>query len=186
MSEFWREIPGFSYYEVSTLGRVRSKGKPYHPARILKPGKTKRGYLLVSLREMGKPHTKTVHRLVLEAFVGLCPLRHECGHRNGVRTDNRLENLRWVTAKENAADRKKHGTHQVGETSSGAKLTEDIVQEIRASTCNQRELAARLGVHQSTISNIRAQRTWRHVPKPVDSNGILIPWEPRIEEKKAT
>ena len=55
--------------------------------------------------------TKYIHRLVLEAFVGPCPEGMETCHNNGVRTDNRLENLRWDTSSANNDDIVKHGRH---------------------------------------------------------------------------
>ena len=99
MPETWKTIPGFPDYEVSDQGRIRSyaRGK----VRYMKPGRTRKGYLRESLAADGRNHTMAVHRLVLEAFVGPRPAGYQCDHINAVRDDNRLVNLRWVTAKEN-------------------------------------------------------------------------------------
>jgi hypothetical protein len=123
MQETWRPIPGHSGYEVSDLGRVRSidravikmtRGRPVPhrlKGRVLKPGTTGRGYLMVVLGHGGATY---VHHLVLQAFVGPRPDGHEAAHGDGNRTNNRLVNLRWATPKENAADRYRHGTVMFG------------------------------------------------------------------------
>ncbi len=98
MEEIWKDIPGFLDYQVSNLGRVKSfKGKK---ERILTPSYTIYGYLQVGLTQCGRQNLKYVHRLVLWAFEGH-PKGRQCDHINRVRDDNRLENLRWVTRKEN-------------------------------------------------------------------------------------
>lgn len=91
--EVWLPIDGFDYpYEVSNLGRVRNAASGH----VLRPG-LNRGYAHVSLSLEGKGKTVYIHRLVLLTFLG--PAHHEGSqacHNNGVRSDNRLTNLRWV------------------------------------------------------------------------------------------
>lgn len=95
--ERWRNIAGFEgQYEVSDHGRVRSLA--WEENHVLRPRKCLNGYLQVNL---GARVVKAVHRLVLEAFVGPCPDGYECDHINGVRDDNRLANLHWVSRSEN-------------------------------------------------------------------------------------
>ena len=99
--EAWLPIPGHEGYEASNLGRIRS-------IRILSPGRTGQGHLRVCLNE-GKQ--RSVHQLVLEAFVGpsggLLAL-----HRDGDPGNNRIENLYWGTYSDNLNDSVRHGTHQ--------------------------------------------------------------------------
>jgi hypothetical protein len=65
------------------------------------------GHIAVRVGRIGY---RFVHRLVLEAFVGPCPEGMECRHLDGDPANNRLENLRWGTHRENAADQVRHGT----------------------------------------------------------------------------
>lgn len=121
MQEVWKPVPGYEgLYEVSDQGRVRSldryvqcsgpvKGAyvSFKKGRLLRPGPSNYGHLSVVL---GRGQTRMVHDLVLRAFVGCPPAKHECCHGNGDPSDNRLENLRWGTRSENILDAVKHGT----------------------------------------------------------------------------
>jgi hypothetical protein len=108
--EEWRPALDFEYlYEVSNWGRVRRHGtKKLLTMRTLAGN----GYVIVMMSKNGKYQNQLVHRLVLKAFCGAPVTGQQCRHLNGVRTDNRLENLRWGSAKENAADQIAHGMHR--------------------------------------------------------------------------
>ena len=97
----WRDVIGFEgLYQVSDKGQVRNA----RTHLVLKPRPDADGYLLVSLWSGSptKKHDKKVHRLVLEAFVGPAPAgKPECDHRNRVRDDNQLGNLRWASVSTN-------------------------------------------------------------------------------------
>ena len=108
-AEEWRPIEGFPGYEVSSLGRVKSLRR--REPHILRPC-TNRGYRLVSLAGPRGARTKKVHQLVADAFDRPRPsLKHEVRHLNGIRGDDRAENLRWGTRSENMQDALVHGTH---------------------------------------------------------------------------
>jgi type II secretory pathway pseudopilin PulG len=101
--ERWLPVVGYEgAYEVSDKGRVRSVDR-----MVLKGRPDRNGYPRVNLR--GK--TKTVHRLVLESFIGPCPDGQVACHANDIKTDNRLENLRWDTPDANARDMVINGKH---------------------------------------------------------------------------
>lgn len=99
MKEEWRPVVGFPGYFVSNLGSVISErsGKPH----VLAQNTGRKGYKYVYLRRDNKTHGLFVHRLVLGSFLGPCPKGRQCDHINAIRSDNRLENLRWVTQSEN-------------------------------------------------------------------------------------
>lgn len=110
--ERWKPVLGWeNWYEVSDMGRVR-RTAPNHGAilgRCKKLSPDKAGYLCVSLNRPGVQERSSVHRLVLEAFVGLAPDGHECCHYDGNAMNNWLSNLRWGTPQDNADDRVRHG-----------------------------------------------------------------------------
>lgn len=95
--EIWKDVVGFSGYQVSNLGRVMNLKKN----KILRESKSSKGYVLVSLTKNGISRYYRVHRLVAESFIGKIASGYEIDHINCVRDDNRVENLRIVTHKEN-------------------------------------------------------------------------------------
>jgi hypothetical protein len=107
-AEQWRSIPNFAdHYEVSDAGRVRSR----HTGHVLHARQNGKGRAQVDLYREGARTTVEVHRLVLLAFVGPCPVGEEGCHNDGDHTNNRLSNLRWDTRRENNLDAVRHGTH---------------------------------------------------------------------------
>jgi hypothetical protein len=110
--EEWLSIAGFEgAYEVSSYGRVRSVGRfvrnssngkatVWREGVVIKQQKHKNGYYCATLRKDGKQKTCTVHRLVAKAFLKMVS-GDQVNHKNEDKSDNRLINLEWVTAKEN-------------------------------------------------------------------------------------
>ena len=96
--ELWHhcEVP-YTRYMVSNLGRVKNS----HTGRILTSQLHFRGYRVIWLSYKGEVKMKFVHRLVATAFVPGWRKGLQVNHKNGVKTDNRAENLEWVTASEN-------------------------------------------------------------------------------------
>ncbi|RLC72469.1 MAG: hypothetical protein DRI81_16345 [Chloroflexi bacterium] len=164
MSEEWRDIEGFPDYQVSDQGRVRSRKSGEW--RMLSLCLHSFGYFMVSLYIEGEQNTLLVHRLVLEAFVGACPLGCETRHLNGNPADDRLCNLAWGTPKENVADKVRHGTMLWGERQSGAKLTDADVLEIRRiyQAGMGPALAKRYNVSVNTIIRVVTGHRFGHLP----------------------
>ena len=106
--EIWKPIKEFEgYYEVSNMGRVRSLNyKRTGKEKILKNIGDYKGYLEIVLTKNGKQKQFKVHRLVAEAFIPNPENKPCIDHINTVKSDNRVENLRWVTYKENSNNEK--------------------------------------------------------------------------------
>lgn len=176
--EIWKSVVGYeALYEVSSRGRVRAlfagNGGDYKPRRILKPIKTKSGYLNIILhrprsgeRECRR-FRKRLHQIVLEAFRGSRPKGMVSRHLDGVRVHNSLDNLKWGTPKQNTDDMRRHGTIANGERNGFSKLTEKQVVSIRKmrdSGCSCKWIADAFNVHWSTVWLIGQRKTWKHVP----------------------
>lgn len=169
MSEQWREIPDFTAYEASDLGRIRSwktrgrycKTRAKKP-RILIPSLSQNGYLRLSLRsDDGTRVYTTIHRLVAYAFVpGREPGLIVC-HNDSNRLNNMPSNLRWDTVSSNAIDASKLGDipRQV--------LDIEQVREIRdlykTGNFTHRSLAAKFGVTHQAIRDVLIRKNYRWV-----------------------
>ena len=113
MKEFWKDIKGYEgYYQVSNLGRVKSLDRNVYCNRddghirfqkgiVTKPSLAGIGYLQVHLCKNGKCFHCLVHRLVLLAFIPNPKNKKTVNHLNGIKTDNRVDNLEWATQSEN-------------------------------------------------------------------------------------
>lgn len=112
MCKEWRPIAGFSHYEVSNLGRIRSvthvvrrptKGSMVYKSVIRKPRASNAGYLRVGLvGDDGIRVQKPIHRAVAEAFIPNPDNKCQVNHINGDKLDNRASNLEWATPSENS------------------------------------------------------------------------------------
>lgn len=167
--ENWLELNEFPDYAVSDLGNIKriKDAKTAKSGRQLKPVKARSGYVSVILRRDGKSVTCYVHALVLSAFVGPRPSpKHQAAHHNGVRWDNRLANLRWALPVENCADKKVHGTDQVGMKHHMRKITDEDVREIRhlrAAGVYYKDIAARYGLHKAYVCLVAKAKRWGHL-----------------------
>ncbi len=109
----WRVYAEFPEYEVSNVGEIRRTTFRYNSraGRLMKSSKDKSGYVNAHLIDAhGTMRTVKVHQLVCTLFTGERPLGCETRHLNGIRDDNRAENLCWGTHTENMTDMKQHGT----------------------------------------------------------------------------
>lgn len=166
MNEIWKSIPGHEKYEASNLGRIRSSwNKRGNGVVVLKANPNAKGYLCVALR--GK--TSRVHQLVMLAFHGL---RGDLvvNHKNGIKADNRLENLEYVTQSENLKHAYKLGLkkrdYPRGDKSYLAKLSDSDVRWIRKNykrgVLGYVRLGNLFGVTKWAIRNIIKETAWRH------------------------
>lgn len=169
----WKDIPGYEgRYQAHPSGLIRGlpeirwckvKGKPKistFPLRLIGgPKLSTKGYCRVNLG--GKVHM--VHRMVANTFIFNLKNKPQINHINGIKTDNRVENLEWVTNQENRNHAKQMRLIARGENSGHNIFNWNQIQEIRelrASGLLQREVAARFGVTQQCIQKIVSLKTW--------------------------
>jgi len=176
MKVSYRPIQGFPRYRVGDDGTVwslnnsRANVRPETDGawRRLYGGTDRYGYKKCILMRPDRTRRHAhVHTLILEAFVGPRPDGNGAAHNNGKRDDNRLENLRWDTHKNNIADKIRHGTAQVGEKHPQACLTDNLVRCIREERARTghgaRRIARRLSISVSATSKVIIGKTWLHI-----------------------
>lgn len=151
-----------NYFAEFSTGAIWSlRGKT--PKRLA--GGLSNGYRIYSLQVGGRQITRLGHRLVATAAYGPCPEGSECCHRNGVRTDNSAENLKWATASENnGADKLALGKLHYGERHQNSKLTQAQVDAMRDERGRLGTPYAKLGqaygVTEQTAWRICKGRAW--------------------------
>jgi hypothetical protein len=129
MQEIFKQVKDYEgYYEISNIGNVRSTS--YKGTRLLKPAKTKRGYLnVIFCVNQIKVH-KLIHRLVAEAFIPNPRNLEQVNHINGNKEDNTVENLEWCTSEYNNQHALNSGLLNRYEDRPEAKLTKELVLKI--------------------------------------------------------
>jgi hypothetical protein len=168
--ENWKPLDVAPDYEISDLGNIRRlinrrPGRVYSQPR---PYRTPKGYLYISLRVDGRQKTFQHHRLVARAFWG--PSEMTVNHKNGVKHDNRLENLEYATCSENSLHACRILGIGRGEKHGNAKLTEDDIREIRALAAADPQkygryarIARRFNITSSNVAYIAKRVAWSHV-----------------------
>ncbi len=173
----YREVPGFPDYKAGTDGTIwsrkkRARTKSSEKSEVLGPEwrKLKGGwhgkYLGLQLYRGSDVKSVLRHHVILETFVGPCPEGMECCHGDGIKTNCRLDNLRWDTRGNNNRDRAKHGVGNQGERHPLTSFSESDIREIR-NGCKKRgdqtQMAKRFNVSESTIHRIVKRESWGHV-----------------------
>jgi lambda repressor-like predicted transcriptional regulator len=175
--EVWKDIPEFTgLYQVSSEGRVRSLDRIVFndgngalcnlKGKVLKPNSDRGGYLYVSLvKDKVKTKSVKIHRLVATCFCNHPEEATEVNHKNGLRHDNRAENLEWVTRSQNIRDIYKRGLNTNGERNNASKLENahiGIIASLYDSGVSQYVIAKAFGVTQGTISNIIRNKHYKN------------------------
>jgi hypothetical protein len=155
-----KPIPGFPDYSVSEDGQIISYQRD--EPRICRAKLNSNGYQTVVLSHNGITKMFSVHRLVMLAFCGASDLH--VNHKNGVKSDNRLLNLEYVTHKENMRHAATTGLTSRGSTHPKTHLTNNSVQKIRAlkGVWETADVAKEFGICTSTVHNIWNKATWKY------------------------
>lgn len=160
MEETWKTVDTFPNYEASNLGNVRNR----ITGKVLRPCLTS-GYNMVVLCSNGDKKHFYVHRLVCSLFIENILFKEEVNHKNGIKTDNRAENLEWVTPSENIKHSFRIGTRipTIGSNNPTALLKEADIILIRESNESNINLATKFNVNRRTICSVRNRINWKHV-----------------------
>ena len=177
----WRVVRSFPWLEASSDGRVRracdSIDGRRRAGREIVGSKNSNGYIALTIQygnvrkiNYGK------HILICEAFHGPRPSeKHQVAHWNGNRADNRAENLRWVTHRENAQDRSRHGTES-GENHGMARLVNvdiELIYHLKSAGIRGRDIGFMLDMNRHHINKIANGKTWTACATAGAANTLL-------------
>lgn len=165
-----KEIHGYDgHYYITKDGRVWSSPKyRIKNGRYLKPWLVGHGYESVMLYKDKKPKKFLVHRLVATAFISNPESLLEVNHKDGDIRNNTVDNLEWVSSKENKRQAWDMGLYShKGKKHYKTKLSEKDVLEIRRmwkDGVKQPKIAEKFGITKGSVSVIVTRKTWKHVP----------------------
>jgi len=181
--ESWLPVQGFEeYYHISNMGRLKILDRlcwknatdklhtRIKKERISAMIPNDKGYPSHILVKDDIKHTQTIHRLVALHFIPNPENKPQVNHKNGIKWDNRVENLEWVTESENSIHAYETGLSKAvsGESHYQAKITDEKAREIKyqLSVKNDRtlqEIADICGVGRSIVKDISQNSTWKHI-----------------------
>lgn len=171
-NEFWKDIKEYEgMYEVSNLGRVKSLKRErisrgnsiaFVKERILAVSKDSYGYPVATLYRNNEPNWVKVHRLVAESFIENVYNKPEVNHKNGIRNDNRVENLEWCTQSENSIHKFRVLKSINGRSIITADDAVSIRTKYRSGNFTQIELSKEYGLCKGQISRIVCKKCWNY------------------------
>lgn len=145
-------------YEITKDGRIINK----HNGRTVKPQMNGTGYCRVSIG--GK--LQFVHRLVATKYIPNPENLPQVNHKDGNKLNNSVDNLEWVSNRDNSLHALKNGWMRIEENHQFAKLNRKQVQFIKShDEMSRKELAELFNVSPRTITDIRKGKTWKTVEK---------------------
>lgn len=164
--EIWKQVVGYEgYYSVSNFGRIRREGKQ-HGATIGYISNHQicpvTGYDKKFLCKNGHRKPNNVHDIVANAFLGTKPVGFEVNHINGIRHDNRCENLEYVSKSQQQIH-----ARRVLKKTNAIKLTKDDIINIRnqhkRGKLNNVQLGKLYNVSDGHICNIVNMKSWKYI-----------------------
>jgi hypothetical protein len=176
--EVWKKIKESPFYLVSNYGNIKSvfriveraNKRPYtSKERIMKPATDDNGYLRCGLSIDGKLRTFKVHRLVASAFCkGMTLEKNEVNHINGIKSDNRAENLEWITRSANCKHSFDTGLQKPkkGMLNGHSKLKDSDIKQIRQMFLegySSRKIAKIYNMDKTIFLDIKNGKCWSHV-----------------------
>jgi hypothetical protein len=148
-------------FYISNYGDVIGKR-----GNVLKNIKKKDGYLAVNIYIDGVRKQMKIHRLVALSHILNPENKPQVNHVNGIKTDNRVENLEWCSPSENSIHAYKNGLINSGETHSMSKLNRSEVEKLKKENLKgiyfQRELAELFGISQTQVGKIINNKSWKY------------------------
>lgn len=163
--ESWKKINKFPEYLISDQGRLKSI--KFGKERLRKPIVDGKGYMRISLSDNGFQNTQKIYRLVAIHFIPNPENKPQVNHKNGIKADNRAENLEWCTHQENMTHASVNGLMMAGENNSSSILNSEKVIQLRQlhrqGNISIRSLAKKFEISYPTARNIIIGKKWKKV-----------------------
>jgi hypothetical protein len=163
----YKDLVGYEdYYSISNCGDILSK----RTDKAMKQFVDNRGYYRCTLSDSVKPRTLLVHRLVAKTFIENPDNLYTVNHINGIKTDNRVENLEWMSLEDNVRHAYEVGlTSSKGSNNNNSKFLEKDILEIRrlfeTEGLSNSQISTLFSVDSSTIRRITSYRAWSHLSR---------------------
>lgn len=176
-NEIWKPISRFNgFYEVSNKGRIRTyydnnnqyKNDRRDRPKIKETYITHYGYMACTGHFMGDVYCLYIHREIALAFIPNPENKPLVLHKDDDKLNNEIDNLYWGTHKDNHKDRQRNFGKEIGENATNNKIMESDAKrilELVNTDLSQRQIADMYGVDQSTISDIKRGKSWKHLER---------------------
>ncbi len=183
-NEVWKDIPNFEgYYQASTMGRIRSLDREIEKRdgrggidRYVRLGKIfnlkykkNRRYTSVRLSKDGKTNSYAVHRIIAITFINNSENKPQANHINGIKSDNRVENLSWMTNSENVNHAIETGLNNSvrGESHGSCKFKNEDITNMRnmykTGNYTYKQIGLLFNATVARVSEIIRRKTWKHI-----------------------
>jgi len=178
--EIWKNITGYEgLYQISNLGRVKSLARivprksrshgTYNltvKEKILTVFLVDNQYYRVALSKNGIEKKLRIHQLIARAFIPNPLNKPQVNHINGIKTDNKIENLEWCTFQENMTHAKNQGLRARGEGHGNRKLNNEkvlLIRKMAKKGIKYTVIAKKMGTCPNTVSNAATGKSWTHI-----------------------